>query len=74
MSSLRLPFRINATTRIKQLFDEGSFEELFKNVHPCDPLNFVDTESYAERLKKLIAKPDWTKQLSPVWQRLKVTK
>ena len=24
-------FRINATTRIKQLFDEGSFEELFKN-------------------------------------------
>ena len=45
-------FRINATTRIKQLFDEGSFEELFKNVHPCDPLNFVDTESYAERLKK----------------------
>ena len=49
-------FRINATTRIKQLFDEGSFEELFKNVHPCDPLNFVDTESYAERLKKAHSK------------------
>ena len=45
-------FRINAKTRIKQLFDENSFEELFKNVLPCDPLNFVDTESYAERLKK----------------------
>ena len=45
-------FRINATTRIKQLFDEGSFEELFKNVRPTDPLNFVDTESYANRIKK----------------------
>lgn len=45
-------FRINAKTRISQLFDKGSFEELFKNVLPTDPLNFVDTESYADRLKK----------------------
>ena len=45
-------FRINARTRISQLFDKGSFEEFFKGVHPTDPLNFVDTESYAERLKK----------------------
>jgi acetyl-CoA carboxylase carboxyl transferase subunit beta len=45
-------FRINARTRISQLFDEGSFEEFFKNVLPTDPLNFVDTESYADRLKK----------------------
>ncbi len=45
-------FRINARTRISQLFDKDSFEELFKEVKPTDPLNFVDTESYAERLKK----------------------
>ena len=45
-------FRINAKTRIKQLFDEGSFEEMFKNVLPCDPLNFIDTEPYSERLKR----------------------
>lgn len=45
-------FRINARTRISQLFDENSFEELFKGVKPTDPLNFVDTESYADRLKK----------------------
>ena len=45
-------FRINARTRISQLFDEDSFEELFKGVKPTDPLNFVDTESYADRLKK----------------------
>ena len=49
-------YRVNARTRIHQLFDEGSFEEMFKNVLPTDPLNFVDTESYAERLKKAHAK------------------
>ena len=45
-------FRINARTRISQLFDEGTFEELFKNILPTDPIKFVDTESYADRLKK----------------------
>ena len=49
-------FRINARTRISQLFDEDSFEELFKGVKPTDPLNFVDTESYADRLKKAYEK------------------
>ena len=43
-------FRINARTRIKQLFDEGSFEELFSDIKPTDPLEFVDTESYKDRL------------------------
>lgn len=45
-------FRINARTRISQLFDEGSFEENFTGVRPTDPLNFVDTESYKDRIKK----------------------
>ena len=45
-------FRINAGTRIKQLFDENSFEELFTDIKPTDPLEFVDTESYKDRLKK----------------------
>lgn len=49
-------FRINATKRIKQLFDEGSFEELFKSVKPTDPLEFVDTEPYKDRLEKAHAK------------------
>lgn len=43
-------FRVNARTRIKQLFDEGSFEELFSEIKPTDPLDFVDTESYKDRL------------------------
>ncbi|CDE59301.1 acetyl-coenzyme A carboxylase carboxyl transferase subunit beta [Fusobacterium sp. CAG:439] len=45
-------FRINARTRIKQLFDENSFEELFTEIKPDDPLEFIDTESYKDRLAK----------------------
>ena len=49
-------FRINARTRINQLFDKDSFEELFKNVLPTDPLEFVDTVSYKDRLEQAHAK------------------
>jgi len=45
-------FRINARKRIKQLFDENSFEEMFTEIKPTDPLGFVDTESYKDRLEK----------------------
>lgn len=45
-------FRINAKKRIQQLFDENSFEELFAEIKPTDPLEFVDTESYKTRLEK----------------------
>lgn len=45
-------FRINAKTRITQLFDKDSFEEMFSEVKPTDPLNFVDTESYKDRIQK----------------------
>ena len=44
-------FRINARTRINQLFDKDSFEELNKNILPTDPLEFVDTVSYKTRLE-----------------------
>ncbi len=49
-------FRINARERIHQLFDEGSFEEMFKNILPTDPLNFTDTVSYKDRLERAHAK------------------
>lgn len=45
-------FRINARNRIKQLFDENSFEEMFTDIKPTDPLEFVDIESYKDRLEK----------------------
>jgi acetyl-CoA carboxylase carboxyl transferase subunit beta len=45
-------FRINASQRVNQLFDENSFEELYENVKPSDPLKFTDTEPYTARIKK----------------------
>ena len=45
-------YRINARRRISQLFDENSFEELFSEIKPTDPLEFVDTESYKDRLQR----------------------
>ena len=45
-------YRINARTRIAQLFDEGSFEEMFSEIKPTDPLDFIDTESYKDRIAK----------------------
>ena len=43
-------FRIDAPARISLLLDEGSPEELFAGVRPADPLEFVDTKRYADRL------------------------
>lgn len=49
-------FRINAKTRIRQLLDEDSFQELYKELLPTDPLSFFDSESYADRLKRATEK------------------
>jgi acetyl-CoA carboxylase carboxyl transferase subunit beta len=44
-------FRISARQRIEQLVDAGSFEEMFDDIEPTDPLKFVDKKSYKDRLK-----------------------
>ena len=49
-------FRINARTRINQLFDEGTFEELFNNITTGDPIKFKDTETYKKRIAQAKAK------------------
>lgn len=49
-------FRIGARERIKQLFDENSFVEMYSRILPTDPLNFTDTESYKDRLKEAKSK------------------
>ena len=49
-------FRISARVRIAQLVDPGSFEEMFADVEPTDPLKFVDKKSYSERLTSEAAK------------------
>lgn len=45
-------FRINAKVRISQLFDKRTFKEINSEIKPVDVLNFVDTESYTQRLEK----------------------
>src|SRR4051812_48839866 len=44
-------FRVGARTRIQQLVDEGSFEELFEDIEPADPLKFTDRKAYKDRLR-----------------------
>src|SRR5437762_2950391 len=44
-------FRIGARIRIEQLVDPGSFEEMFDDIEPADPLKFVDKKAYKDRLK-----------------------
>jgi acetyl-CoA carboxylase carboxyl transferase subunit beta len=43
--------RVGATERVRQLADEGSFQELFTGLTPTDPLGFRDVKSYTDRLR-----------------------
>ncbi len=45
-------FPISARARIAKLFDEGSFVEMDMKVKSSDPLKFVDSQPYPERLKR----------------------
>lgn len=45
-------YRLTVEQRIDLLADAETFKELFLGYKPQDPLNFVDTESYKDRLEK----------------------
>src|SRR6185436_950764 len=45
-------FRFGSRERLAMLFDDGNFEELDAEVMSIDPLEFVDTKPYAERLRQ----------------------
>ena len=45
-------FRIDARTRLAQLFDNGEYETFSDNLASNDPLKFTDLKSYADRLKR----------------------
>ena len=45
-------FRMEARTRLSILFDDGAFEELDAEVISVDPLEFVDSKPYPDRLKQ----------------------
>ena len=43
-------YRLSALQRVEILTDSESFEEMFSEFKPMDPLNFVDTEAYPKRI------------------------
>ncbi|MEE2936760.1 MAG: acetyl-CoA carboxylase, carboxyltransferase subunit beta [Planctomycetota bacterium] len=43
-------FYVSAKDRIGQVLDDGTFESLFENLQPTDPLSFSDRRKYADRL------------------------
>lgn len=45
-------FPIGARARIEKLFDEGTFVEADAGVRSGDPLKFVDSQPYPERIKR----------------------
>ena len=45
-------FPIGARARIAKLFDEGTFVEAEAGVKSSDPLKFIDSQPYPERLKR----------------------
>ena len=45
-------YRLSATQRVELLADSDTFTELFSEIQPTDPLEFVDSEAYQERIKK----------------------
>ena len=48
--------RIGSNEYFQILFDDNKFKELDKNMTSKDPLEFVDTKKYADRIKDTIAK------------------
>jgi acetyl-CoA carboxylase carboxyl transferase beta subunit len=51
-----LHLRIGARERVRQLVDDGTFRELWAGITTRDPLEFVDLETYPERLREAQAK------------------
>ncbi|HJS51843.1 MAG TPA: acetyl-CoA carboxylase carboxyltransferase subunit beta, partial [Pyrinomonadaceae bacterium] len=45
-------FRISALERLESLFDDGKFERLDEDVTSGDPLEFVDTKPYKDRIEQ----------------------
>jgi len=48
--------RIGSATYFEILFDDNEFIELDENITSKDPLDFVDTKKYSDRLKDVMAK------------------
>ncbi len=51
-------FRIGSAEYISFLLDKNSFKEMDKKMKAADPLNFVDTKKYSDRINSTIKKLD----------------
>jgi len=45
-------FKMSGKQRVESLIDEGTFKERFGNIAPVDPLNFVDSKPYPQRIEE----------------------
>ncbi len=45
-------YRASLDQRLEHLVDEGTFQEMFQEIQPNDPLNFFDVDTYKNRVKK----------------------
>ncbi|AFY37386.1 acetyl-CoA carboxylase carboxyltransferase subunit alpha [[Leptolyngbya] sp. PCC 7376] len=43
--------RVGSRDRVRQLIDDGTWQELSKDIAPTDPLKFRDKKAYSDRLK-----------------------
>ncbi len=46
-------FRIGAAERLQQLFDDGAYVTHDATLHSSDPLHFVDSKPYSQRLEEM---------------------
>lgn len=46
-------FRVSATERLQQLFDEGEYASYDASLRSSDPLQFVDSKPYSQRLQEM---------------------
>ncbi len=53
-NSCATPFRISALEYIQFLLDDGHFKEYDRKMKAKDPLHFVDTKSYSDRIRSTI--------------------
>ncbi len=51
-------FRLSAAERLAMLYDDGQFDIVDHNIQSVDPLRFVDTQPYAQRLESNKRKSD----------------
>lgn len=49
-------FRIGSDEYIQLILDEGSFKEMHKKMRSADPLKFVDTKKYKDRISTTVKK------------------